>query len=64
MRNVTLIGGPFDGRGINWDGGDLIRMDLTPTVLDFSVKSTDPYRRSEAIYRRSVVTPHLFIFQP
>lgn len=64
MESVTLVGGPFDGRGINWRGGDQIQMELGRPVLDFSVPTTEPVRYSYALYRRSLVTRHLFVFQP
>lgn len=64
MERVTLVGGPFEGRRFDWRGGDEIKMQLGGPSIDFSVPTTDPVRFSYALYRLSLVTRHLFVFQP
>lgn len=62
--NVQLIGGPFDGQLVEWIGGDIIEMWNRRSTLDFSVPTVEPIRRDVSIYRQSVKTPQIFVFQP
>jgi hypothetical protein len=64
METITLIGGPLDGQSGEWaGGGDTVEVNM-PAVLDFSVLTTDPFRCDKLIYRRSLRTRSLFVFQP
>lgn len=64
-KTIRLVGGPADGRSLEWRGGDESR-----TTLDFPLVSTvrvdfgDQVRFETALYVRSRKTPNLFIYQP
>lgn len=63
MEIITLIGGPADGHRIGWRGGDVFKLAPTPR-LDFSVQTVEPFSRDDHIYRRSLNTTNLFVYQP
>lgn len=64
MQTITLFGGPADGRNVQWAGDEFFRVNLGAPVLDFSVGTVEPFRPHEAVYRRSVVTPSVYVYQP
>lgn len=70
IEKVTLVGGPFDGQQIEWEGGDLIKM-VIGTPLGFNRDGEAPANGShqkqdmdQALYRRSLVNAGMFVFQP
>ena len=64
MENIVLQGGPADGRCMVWNGGDELHVASRPAVIDFSVPTVDPVRFNEVVYRRSLVSRNIFVFQP
>jgi hypothetical protein len=64
-REIRLVGGPCDGQRINWAGGDELRIQAGPPVIDFSLPTVDCIRPTlEAVYRQSIVTDTVFVWQP
>lgn len=68
-ETVTLVGGPADGQRMRWRGGDVYEHygPLVPAGSLFaSAGGHAPSRaRTERFYyRRSIVTPTIFVFQP
>lgn len=67
MSKVTLYGGPFDGKEVGWEGGDVIR--LSEPAKFVSVTARTPLdelttKVDYVEYRRSLRSPHIFVFQP
>lgn len=69
MDTIKLIGGPRDGDSIEWDSGDVAELidvggipSIEPPELQ-RVSSRHP-RPVRYLYRRSMVTPSIFVFQP
>jgi hypothetical protein len=61
---IQLKGGPHDGTIIDWSGGDVATFPAGPPILDFSVITVEPFREDVHIYRRSLKTPTIFVYQP
>lgn len=63
---ISLVGGPLDGARMDWAGGDIFsafdRPPLSLVVTDGERKPEAP--REAAMYRRSLVTNTIFVFQP
>jgi len=67
VETISLCGGPGDGQVFEWDGGDLLRyFDLRAASHSSGeeVRVTLLPRSAEHFYRRSTVTPAIFVFQP
>jgi hypothetical protein len=62
---IFLYGGPCDGRSVEHCGSDTIQFAMEPPmVLDFSVPTVDPVRFNSHVYRRSLINPNIFVYQP
>lgn len=61
---VVLIGGPMDGREFTFAHGDTIAFPAEPPQLDFSVQTVNPIRMNTHLYRRSLRSPNVFVYQP
>jgi hypothetical protein len=62
---VRLQGGPRDGATYGWRGADEIRFSvLLPDGLSNAAVASNLAQSEEYIYRRSLVTRHIFVFQP
>lgn len=61
---VVLYGGPRDGETFDFAHGDIVELPAGPPSLDFSVQTVDPVRYEKHTYRRSLRSPHIFVFQP
>jgi hypothetical protein len=61
---VTFVGGPRDGQTMTFAHGDIVEFPAGPPQIDFSAPTVDPIRRDTYIYRRSLRTPSIFVFQP
>ena len=63
-EKISLYGGPRDSEVLEYGGGDTVEFPAAPPMIDFSVQTTDPIRHETHIYRRSLRTPSIFVFQP
>ena len=64
---ITLVGGPADGRQFRWQGGDMIQLQPLPEATMIKPVDTRPPRQlkdDRLTYRRSLVSPWLFVHQP
>lgn len=64
METIILEGGPAHGKTMAWSGGDELHIEVTRPVIDFSVPTCDPIRFDPAIYRRSLRSRSIFVYQP
>jgi hypothetical protein len=67
MPEVTLYGGPFDGKKVGWSGGDTIRLSEPPSYVAISAKAplhelTTKIQYVE--YRQSLNNRNIFVYQP
>ena len=62
---VQLIGGSYDSHFINWSGGDVIRMrPLRPMPSRWPEPTPTVETVTDELYRQSLNTKWLFVFQP
>jgi hypothetical protein len=61
--NVTFYGGPKDGQVMAFAHGDIVTFQAGPPVIDFSVPTVEPIQETH-LYRRSLKTPSIFVYQP
>jgi hypothetical protein len=64
-EEIQLAGGPFDGEKFWWRGDEEIRFSLSsPAELKSNTWLPVIMPPRDIIYRRSMVTRSLFVFQP
>jgi hypothetical protein len=64
---ITLSGGPYDGKKLEFQGGDFLEMSPIPkTEFAASIPnlSSEPVKFEILIYRRSMRNSQIFVFQP
>lgn len=65
---VTLVGGPADGETMRWSGGDVFEhialQPVGPVLVANGRMAPVNFAPSRFYYRRSMVTPTIFVFQP
>lgn len=65
-QRIKLYGGPRDGETLGWLGCDTVEFPVIkrePAHVDFSAPN-EPVPCETALYRRSLKSPSIFVFQP
>jgi hypothetical protein len=65
-ETIKLYGGPRDGEVLGWLGRDTVEFPVLKREaahVDFNAPN-EPVTYETALYRRSLKTPSIFVFQP
>lgn len=66
FETIQLVGGPEDGRLLEWRGGDVVYLNGPRCFSSLPAFRQGPYSPEiePDAYRRSMKSQHLFVFQP